>query len=203
MTTSEGARTPAQRPAAEAKASDGELSPRAPANADQAETTPLTGRIVAPADNPRQLEAEIERTRERLGATVNEIAARLDVKSRAQAKAAEVSGRIKSTTVQARTNAAARAGSVRSQVTSKTVATRQKVISVGAGGKDQLRNQAAAVAKPVWEATPEPVRRAVTKGASTARERWVPLALAAGVLIVGYLAARQWSRRSPAAGPGR
>jgi H+/Cl- antiporter ClcA len=37
--------------------------------------------------------------------------------------------------------------------------------------------------------------------ANSARERWVPLAVAAGVLIAGYLAVRRWSRRSPGTGP--
>jgi hypothetical protein len=198
MTTSEGAGTPVRQPAAEAEASDGEPSSRATANAVNAgrpETTPLTGRIAAPTADPKQLEAEIERTREQLCETMQELAARVDVKSRTRAKAAEVSGRMKSSTARARRNATDRAGNLRSQVASKTVAARQKVASAGAGQRDQLRNQAAKVGAPVWEATPEQVRRAVTKGANGARERWVPIALAAGVLIAGCLAVRQWSKR--------
>lgn len=48
---------------------------------------------------------------------------------------------------------------------------------------------------PVGAATPEQMRRAVTKGASSARELWMPLALAAVALIAGYLAVRQWGKR--------
>jgi len=158
--------------ATEAEAYDGELSPQATENAvnsDGSEAAPLTGRIAAPADDPQQLEAEVERTREQLGETVQELAGRADVKSRARARAAK-----------ARRNAAARAGSVRGQVASKTVAARQKVISAGADRKDQLRTRAAAVGAPVWEATPEQVRRTVTKGANSAREGWVPLAVCRG-----------------------
>jgi hypothetical protein len=187
MTTSESSGMPAQQSVADAEASDGELSPQATehsVNADGPEAAPLTGRIAAPADDPQQLEAEIERTREQLGDTVQELAGRADVKSRARARAAK-----------ARRNAAARAGSVRSQVADKTVAARQKVISAGADRKDQLRSRAAAVGTPVWEATPERVRRTVTKGANSARESWVPLAVGAGVLLAGSLAAWQWSRR--------
>lgn len=186
MTTSESSGIPVQQSAAEAEASDGELSPQATKNADEPEAAPLTGRIAAPAADPQQLQAEIERTREQLGETVQELAGRADVKSRARARAAE-----------ARRNAAARAGSVRSQVANKTTAARQKVTSASADRKDQLRTRAA----PVWEATPEQVRRAVTKGANSARDGWVPLAVAAGVLMVGSLAAWQWSRRSPGTGP--
>ena len=195
MTSSESSGTPVQQSAAEAEASDGELSPQVTehaVNADGPEAAPLTGRIAAPAaDDPQQLEAEIERTREQLGETVQELAGRADVKGRARARAAE-----------ARRNATARAGSVRSQVASRTVAARQKVTSAGADRKDQLRTRAAAVGAPVWEATPERVRGAVTKGANSAREGWVPLAVAAGVLAAGSLAAWQWSRRSPGTGPG-
>ncbi len=192
---------PAQRSAPEAEAADRESGPQATGaevTADKRETAPLTGRVVAPANDPKQLEAEIERTRQQLGETVQELASRVDVRSRARAKAAELSGRMKTTTLQARQNAASRAGGVRSQVTNRTAAVRQRATSAGAGGRDQLRNRAAAVGAPVWQATPEPVRRAVTKGANGARERWMLLAGAAGVLIVGYLAVRKWGGRSPA-----
>jgi hypothetical protein len=194
MTTSEGARNATERPAAERNTAPGTELSRAGTGADAQETTPLTG-VAAPPDNLRQLEAEIERTREELGATVQELAARADVKTRARAKAAEVTGRVKTTTAQARTNAAARAGSARDQVTGTTAAARQKATSAGRAGRDQLRSRAAAAGTPVWEATPEQVRSAVTKGANGARERWVPLTIAAGVLVVGYVAVSQWRRR--------
>ncbi len=41
-----------------------------------------------------ELQQEIERTRERLGATVQELAAKADVKARVQGKATEVKARI-------------------------------------------------------------------------------------------------------------
>jgi hypothetical protein len=196
MTTSQGTGKPAEQPA-EAEAAPGtELSPRAAADGDAQETAPLTGRIAAAPDNQKQLEAEIERTREQLGETVQELVARVDVKSRARAKAAELTGAMKSTTLQARQNAAARAGSVRGQVADKTASARQKAMSASGTGKDQFRSRVAAVGGPVWEATPDQVRQAVTKGANGARERWMPIAVAAGVLIVGYLAIRRWNGRS-------
>lgn len=48
----------------------------------------------------KQLREEIERTREHLGETVEQLAAKADVKGRAQAKAAELAGQV---TRQART----------------------------------------------------------------------------------------------------
>ena len=43
--------------------------------------------------NAAELQQEIERTREHLGQTVDELAAKADVKSRARAKTAEVKGK--------------------------------------------------------------------------------------------------------------
>jgi hypothetical protein len=126
---------------------------------------------------------------------VEQLAAKADVKSRARAKVAGLSGRVKRTTGQARQRAAARAGSMRSQLASQTATTRQKAVSAGGTGKNQLQTRAAAVGAPVWKATPEQVRRAVTRGASTARQHRRPLAAAAGALILGYLAIRQWRKR--------
>ena len=131
-------------------------------------------------------------TREQLGETVQELVARADVKSLARAKAAELRGRVKDTTSQARRTATAGAVSVRSQVTGKSAAALQKATSAGATQRDQLRNRAVAVGTPAWQATPKQVRRAMTNGASGAKERWVPLSLASCSLILGYLALRRW-----------
>jgi hypothetical protein len=134
MSTSQGTGISAQRPAAETKTAAGSELSQATTAADARETAPLTGSIAASPDDPRQLEAEIERTRERLGETVQELVARVDVKSRARAKAAEMTGRVKTTTTQARKNAAARAGSVRGQVAGTAATVRQKAISAGGAG---------------------------------------------------------------------
>jgi hypothetical protein len=142
-----------------------------------------------------ELKQRIEQHRDQLGETVDQLAAKTDVKGRAQAKVAALSGRVKSTTGQARDRAAARAGSIRSQLASQTAATRQKAVSAGGTGKNQLQTRAAAVGAPVREATPEQVRRAVARGASTARQHPLPLAAAAGALILCYLAIRQWRKR--------
>jgi len=58
-----------------------------------------------------ELHQEIEQTRQRLGETVDELAAKTDVKARARAKAAEVSGRVRrSQLVQSRWPVAVAAG---------------------------------------------------------------------------------------------
>lgn len=115
------------------------------------------------------LRQEIERTREQLGETVEQLAAKTDVQGRVRAKAAELAGRAKSTTAQARAQVAAQFGNVRGQLQAR--------------------------AAPVREATPEPLRRAMAKGASTAQQRRVPLAMAAVTLIAGYVAFWWWRKR--------
>ncbi len=170
MTTSEGEARPAERTAGNTESAPGsELSAGGGTRGDVQEAAPLTGRIAAAPDDARQLELEIERTREQLGATVQELFARADVKARARAKATEVSGKYQRTLVQARNQATIRAGSIRSQV---------------AG---------------TWEAMPKQVRRTVTKGASGAREHWMPLAITAGVVIASCLAVREWVLRPSSA----
>jgi len=61
------------------------------------------GTLIPPGSGDvAHLRAEIERTREHLGATVEQLAAKVDVKSRARAKAAELTRQAKSATAQAR-----------------------------------------------------------------------------------------------------
>jgi LPXTG-motif cell wall-anchored protein len=53
------------------------------------------------SDEARQLKEEIERTREHLGETVDQLVDKADVKGRAKAQAAELTGRAKSTAADA------------------------------------------------------------------------------------------------------
>ncbi len=176
MTTSGRAGKPAGQRAAEADTSPDIGLPFD----DGPETAAQADAALAAPDDPQELEREIERTREQLGQTVELLAAKADVKGRAQAKATELSERIKSKAGQLRQQAAARSGSVRGQLAG-TTATAQKRVT--------------AAAAPVWQATPEPVRQAVAKGASTARQRRLQLTAAAGAVIVGYLLIK-WRRSS-------
>lgn len=195
MTGGQRRKSPGQR-AAEAATVPGGGPPADTAGpGDAAETAPQAEAAAAAPDDEEELKQQIEQHRDQLGETVEQLAAEADVKSRARAKAAALSGQVKSTTGQARKQAAARAGRIRSQFASQTAATRQKAISAGGTGKNQLQTRTGAVGAPVWEATPEQVRRAVARGASTARQHRLPLALTAGALILGYLAIRQWRKR--------
>ncbi len=219
MSSSGRARKPAQ-PAAEADRASGRGEPADPAAMGDAEETyphasgaagtspgggaasdALTEQGAVEADSQpateerpageAELRQEIEQTREQLGETVEQLAAKTDVKGRARAKAAELAGRAKSTTAQARMQAATQVSTVRGQLAGKTAGARQKATAVGGTAKTQLQAKAA----PVREATPEPVRRAVAKGAGTVQQRRVPLAMAAVTLIAGYVMFRWWRKR--------
>jgi hypothetical protein len=93
-----------------------------------------------------EIQQEIERTRERLGDTVDELAAKADIKARSRAKAAEIKAR-----------AQERATEVSGRVKNKTADVSGRV-----------------------------------KGSQAVQRRW-PLAVAAGVLVIG--SAVIWRRR--------
>jgi len=61
----------------------------------------------------RELQEEIEQTRERLGQTVEELVAKADVKARAQAKAAEVKGKAQDKAADVKNRAVGMSGNVR------------------------------------------------------------------------------------------
>ncbi|MFC0533675.1 DUF3618 domain-containing protein [Phytohabitans kaempferiae] len=70
----------------------------------------------APPSDPDALRAEIERTRDDLGDTVNAIAAKADVKARAKSAAGEARGRMQDTATVATEQATLRASEVRERV---------------------------------------------------------------------------------------
>jgi len=138
------------------------------------------GTVLPPGgDDAERLRAEIERTREHLGATVEQLAAKLDVKQRARAKAAELTSQLttqaKSAATQARKQAAARAGTLRGTLGAGTADARQKAVTAG-------------------KAAPGATRRAATKGASATRERRVQLSATGAGLLVAIILLIIWQR---------
>ena len=196
---------PAGRPGARHQPASAEYDaePGGPPEAGPRETAvpaAVAGRDVsaaaaAPPDDPQQLAEEIERTREQLGETVEQLAAKADVKARAQDKASQLTGRLKGKAGQARQQAAAAAGQVQRQLADKTTGPRQKVVSASGPVKDQVRQQAAAAAAEISKVTPEPVRRAAARAAVTARQRRVMLAAAIGAGVLGWMVIARWRRR--------
>jgi hypothetical protein len=138
-------------------------------------------------ENEQDLRQEIEQTREQLGDTVELLAAKTDIKGRAQAKVAGLAGRVRAKSALARSKAADRGAGARSQAAGKSLMARQKA----AAGRDQLQARAAGA----WQAAPEGIRRTIIKGADTARQYRVSLAAALVAVGSGYLAFRLWPRR--------
>jgi Protein of unknown function (DUF3618) len=192
MTTSDHGNRSAARHAADANLAPSSAPPPDAAADDTSATT--SGSVTGPPDDIQELRQEIDETREQLGDTVQQLAAKTDVGARARDKAVELTQKVRGKASQTQAQAAASAGNARSQVADKTEAARQHVMPVVSAGKDQLQARAAAVATPVLEATPEPVRQAAVKAATTIRQRHAPLAVAASALVAGYLAVR-WRRR--------
>ena len=106
------------------------------------------------------LRQEIEHTRERLGETVDELAAKADIKARTQAKAAEA-------TAQARDRAAEVTAQARDRAAKATAQARDRAAEVTAQARDRAAEVSGRVSRN------EAVRR-----------RW-PLAVAAAVVIAG------------------
>jgi hypothetical protein len=138
-------------------------------------------------DEAEELQQEIERTREHLGDTVQQLAAKAHVKTMARDKASELSERVKDKTEQVRIQSAARAQDVRSQLAGKTTAARHRAQSVSQERITQVREHIAAVAAPARDAAPAQVREVVAKGVSGARRYRVPLAVGVGVLVLGLI----------------
>ncbi len=157
------------------------------------------GTPASAGDGPLQdaagLQREIDQTREHLGETVEQLAAKADVKARAQETASDLKDQAKEKAGQARAQAAHAAGTVRSQVSSTTAGISEKAKAAGSAAAHQLPAQAAAVAAPVRDAVPEPAQQAVAKATKTIRQRPVPIAVAGAVLVVGILVVRRWRKR--------
>ena len=83
----------------------------------------------------RELQEEIEQTRERLGQTVEELVAKADVKARAQAKAAEVKVKARDKAADVKNSAVGMSGNVRQSqlVQSQLLQRRWPLVAVVAG----------------------------------------------------------------------
>jgi hypothetical protein len=166
------------------------------------------GETGSPPDNPDALVEEINRTREELGNTVEALAAKVDVKARAQQKATDVSGQLKSKVRdvthglsgkadQLKGEASGRAAGARQAVTengkaalgtgepvTKSIASRASqagATAQAAATKAGTTAQAAATkaGATAWAATPEPVQQRAKRAAATVNQHRVPFAAAA------------------------
>ena len=137
-----------------------------------------------PPDDLEQLQTEIEQTREHLGDTVDQLAAKADVKAQAQAKAADLTQRAKDTAGQARQHAADTVGQVRQQAADTASQARQRAAAAAATGQEQLQAR-----------TPEGVQQAASVGVAKARQYQTPLLIAVGAVVLSAVVVRWWRRR--------
>jgi Protein of unknown function (DUF3618) len=152
--------------------------------------------------NPDELMAEIERTRAELGDTVDALAAKADVKARAQQRAAEVSGQLKGRVDEVKAGLTSRAGQLKGELAGKAGQTRQAVTERGKTvlGPSQptaqrARQRAAQAGTSAWQAAPEPVQKGARRVARTVDEHRIPaIAVAGAAVLAGWLAIR-WLRR--------
>jgi hypothetical protein len=154
----------------------------------------VVGAAPGPPDDPQGLQQEIERTRERLGQTVEALVAKVDVKARAQDEAGRLIGRLKTRVVQARQQAAGRVVEARRLAADKTAGPRQKATVQGRHVRRQVAEKTAGISN----AAPEPVKQAAGNAAATARQRRTPLLAAVGAIgagLVGWLLFQRWRRR--------
>jgi cobalamin biosynthesis Mg chelatase CobN len=139
-----------------------------------------------PADEAQALRDEIEQTREHLGDTVEQLAAKTDVKKQARAEAARLGERVRVAVTRARGQAmrtAAKARDARTQA-------KQKVAAAAQAGRATVQ-AGAAQAK---ETAPGQARHALDQGARTAREQRGPLAATVGALVAALAALIIWKR---------
>jgi hypothetical protein len=178
------------------------------------------GETGSPPDNPDALVEEINRTREELGNTVEALAAKVDVKARAQQRATEVSGQLKSKVRDVGQGLSGKADQLKGEVSGRAAGARQAVTENGktvlGAGEPVTRSiasrasQAGATAQAVatkagataWAATPEPVQQRAKRAAATVNQHRVPFAAAAtagALLLTGWLVVpgRFWLSQAP------
>ncbi|GAA3306848.1 DUF3618 domain-containing protein [Streptomyces cinereospinus] len=147
------------------------------------------------AKGPDELRRQIEQTRSRLGDTVEELAAKADVKGRARARAADLKDRAGAMTVQLRSSAvqaghvvqgkAAKAGHV---VQGKAAEATHAVQGTAAKASHAVQGKAAQAGEIVErDGVPQPVRTVVQAGLRNPRPLVVAGAAAGAVLVAAML----------------
>lgn len=145
------------------------------------------------ASDAQQLTEDIERTREHLGAVVEQLVAKADVGDRARAQVADLAERARSVGAKAGRQTAARAGSTVGVLGEKAAGARRKATAAGQARKGQPGSGGAAKAP---QDVPGSARRAISAAVGVARDKRVLCSLAAGTaLAVAALVVWQRSRR--------
>ncbi|MFI1962966.1 DUF3618 domain-containing protein [Streptomyces pathocidini] len=152
---------------------------------------------------PEELRAQVAEAREKLGETVEELAAKADVKTRAQEKATAARDRARQRAAGARDRAQHKAADARDRAQHKATDARDRAQHKVAGARDRATetrhhardtasHAAQRVQDRVHDKTPEPFWNAASRAAESGRRHPAPLAAAVGGLLAfaAVLAAR-------------
>ncbi|MEU6889786.1 DUF3618 domain-containing protein [Streptomyces viridosporus] len=145
------------------------------------------------ASSPDELREQVEQTREEHGQTVEALAAKTDVKSRAQDKAAAKAGELKEQTAVKAEELKTKAAGLAHQAQDRLP---DPVKDKAAQAAGQARAKAAQAGQTWQEKAPEPVRVKTAQGAQLARDNRNLLLAAAGVAVVVWLACRRRKGRA-------
>lgn len=131
-----------------------------------------------PTPTPEELRARVEGTREELGRTVEALAAKADVKSRAQQKAVKAKSQVQEKAAQALHAAQEK--------------TPEAVRAKAAHTMGQLSGTAHTLGERIQDGMPDPVREKAYQAAETARgKRGMLMAAGLGALALAFVAARR------------
>jgi hypothetical protein len=140
----------------------------------------------------QQLTEEIERTREHLGAAIEQLVAKVDVGSRTRDQVAGLAERARSVGSKAGRQAAARAESTASVLGEKAASAWRKATAAGQPGSGQPGSGGETPRQQI----PGAVRPAISRAVGVARDKRVLYSLVAGTVVaVAALVIWQRSRR--------
>ncbi|MEV7383607.1 DUF3618 domain-containing protein [Streptomyces lydicus] len=134
---------------------------------------------------------QVEGTREQLGQTVEELAGKADIKSRAKDKTATLTTQAKDTALHAKEQMQHKVAELAHQAQDKTP---EPVRQKAAAARSDLARRAATVAEAVEHKTPEPVRDKAQQVTQAARHRPGALLAAGAVVLLALVMARRTRR---------
>ncbi|MET7608382.1 DUF3618 domain-containing protein [Streptomyces avermitilis] len=144
------------------------------------------------ASSPEQLRKQIEQTRHELGETVEDLAAKTDVKARAQEKATAL-----------KEQAGAKAAELTGQVKAKAAETAHlvqdklpdPVKDKATAAAEQVKAKAGQAGQVWQDKAPEPVRAKAHQGVEAARANRTALIVVGSVAVAAWLLLRRRGRR--------
>ncbi|WP_438305931.1 DUF3618 domain-containing protein [Streptomyces sp. HUAS TT11] len=144
------------------------------------------------AAGPEELREQVEQSREEPGRTVEALAAKADVKARAQEKATVVKEQVTARAGDLKEQAAVTAGELKDKAAQAARHLEDKLPVPVKDRTARAIDQSRAVATQLWQdKAPEPMQQKTAQGARMARDNRSLLLAAAGVALMAWLAGRR------------